>query len=161
MSETKKPGGGAAVAEPPSIDERTPAHEFKETDLVTVLHGWGRLHPKEKHYVDKVLFEGGVARNVPWPVARHWLHGTRPQPNPQRTYEQHGRVIVQVLPNDADEGDFIRATGIQPMAPERLAAMISAADLDAVFEALGAEKALALALGLQQRIGTMGSNKEK
>lgn len=131
------------------IEKAAPARpqEFTDADLVTVLHGWGRLHPTERHFIDRVLFTGGVASNVPYSVAKHWKAGTRPDGKPTE-----GKVVVHILPNTAREGDYIKATGVQPMAAEKLAALLTGADLDAIFEALGAEKALQIAEGLRTRI---------
>lgn len=122
--------------------------EYSDVDLVTVLHGWGRVAPTERHYVDRVLFTGGVANNVPYSIAKHWKNGTRPDGKPTE-----GRVVVQIVDNEASEADYIRATGIQPMPAERLAALLTGSDLDAIFEALGAEKALQISEGLRRRIG--------
>lgn len=138
---------GAPVKEKEEKAEPKPEPTFTDTDLVTVLHGWGRLHPTERHYVDRILFVGGVATNVPYSVAKHWKAGTRPDGKPAE-----GRVMVHILPLTATEGDYIKATGVQPMEASRLAALITGADLDAIFEALGAEKALQIAEGLRSRI---------
>lgn len=99
--------------------------EAEEELTVTVLHGYGRVAPTEKHYVDKTLFIGGVARHVPASVAKAW-----------KATPVMGRAI-HVLPEDAVEADFARASGIQPMATPKFAAMLNAIDLDKVAEELG------------------------
>lgn len=127
--------------------EASLAREYTDADLVTVLHGWGRVASNDRHYVDRVLFLGGVATNVPYSIARHWLNGTRPDGKPTE-----GKVKVQLLHNEATEADYIRATGIQPMEAAKLAALLTGADLDAIFAALGSEKALQISDGLRSRI---------
>jgi hypothetical protein len=99
--------------------------EAEEELTVTVLHGYGRVSPTEKHYVDKTLFVGGVARHVPASVAKAW-----------KAAPIVGRAI-HVLADDAVEADFARASGIQPMATPKFAAMLNAIDLDKVAEELG------------------------
>lgn len=158
--ETEKQGGGVAVAEKPR--EVT----FEDEDLVTVLHGWTRVRPGEKHYVDKILFEGGVARNVPYRIARHWQKGTRPDGKSEQIY---GRVVIQaILPNQVETGekdkdgkpvfrevsdaDFAKATGITPRPMSEFAAMLAGVDLDEVVKHLGVEKVKALIAGLNERV---------
>ena len=43
--------------------------ETEEDAVVTVLHGYGRVTPNEKHWIDNTLFIGGVARHVPRQIA--------------------------------------------------------------------------------------------
>lgn len=138
------------MASAPTIDKdktEAKAPEFTDADLVTVLHGWGRVGPNDRHYVDRILFLGGVAANVPYSIAKHWKAGTRPDGKPTE-----GKVKIQIVDNEATEADYIRATGIQPMAAEKLAALLTGADLNAIFEALGSEKALQISEGLRSRI---------
>lgn len=105
-------------------------------ELCTVLHGYGRVEAKEVHYIDNYKFVGGVGRNVPRSIAKHWKNGTRPDGKPAIS-----RVFCQaILPNDSNEIDFAQATGIQPMEPTKLAAMIGASDAQALIEALGIQK---------------------
>jgi hypothetical protein len=134
----------AVVEKTPSVSKSEP---FEDTDLVTVLHGFGRVSPLKQEYVDRVLFIGGVARNVPYSIAKWWVKGARPDGK-----EPYGHVKVQVLPNDATEADFIKVTGIQPMPAERLAALLAAANLDDIYQALGDAGALRIANGLRNRI---------
>jgi len=123
--------------------------QWEDNDPVTVLHGWGRVRPGEKHFVDKVLFEDGVARNVPYHIVKHWQKGTRPDGKAEQVY---GKVVVHVLPNTAEESDFCKATGITPMPSERFAAMLAGVDLDELVKQLGVEKIKALIAGLGERI---------
>ncbi len=106
---------------------------------MTVLYGYGKVAPRQRHWLDDVTFLGGVARNVPYPKAAAWKK------------LPIGRSI-HILPRDADETAFARASGIQPMAPAKLAAMIEASDLDAIFAALGPERAARLAQELKTRL---------
>ena len=138
--ETKEQSGGVAVLEKP---------QWEDDDPVTVLHGWGRVRPGEKHFVDKVLFEDGVARNVPYRIARHWQKGTRADGKAEQIY---GKVTVHVLANTADEAAFCKATGITPMPSEKFAAMLAGVDLDEVVKHLGVEKVKALIAGLGERV---------
>lgn len=107
---------------------------------MTVLYGYGKVGPRVRHWLDDVAFLGGVARNVLYTKAAAWKK------------LPIGRA-VHILPQDADETAFARAAGIQPMAPAKLAAMIEASDLDAVFTALGPERAARLAKELKARLG--------
>lgn len=134
--------GGVAVLEKPK-------EVFADDDLVTVLHGWGRLRPGEKHYVDKILFEDGIARNVPYHQAKLWQKSTRSDGKREQVY---GKVDIHVLANMATESDFCRATGITPMPSEKFAAMLTGVDLDEVVKHLGIEKVKALIAGLNDRV---------
>jgi hypothetical protein len=116
------------------------APDYTESDRVTVLYGYGKVGPNARHWLDDVAFVGGVARNVPYPKAAAWKK------------LPIGRA-VHILPQDADDTAFARASGIQPMAPAKLAAMIEASDLDAIFAALGPERAMRLAQELKTRLG--------
>jgi len=144
--------GGVAVAEKP-VDPTIKA--LKHTELVddepyTVLYGWGRVPLGYRQYVDKTLFENGVARNVLGQTARHWLKGTRPD---GKTDQVYGKVTIQaVLPNTAKEEHFVGITGIEIMPTEKFAAMLAGVDLDAVVKALGEKKVRSLIEGLSSRV---------
>lgn len=99
--------------------------EAVEEPTVTVLHGYGRVAPTEKHYIDNTLFIGGVARHVPASIAKSW-----------KAKPVMGRAI-HVLSDDATEAEFARASGIQPMATPKFAAMLNAIDLDKLADELG------------------------
>jgi|SRR5579859_618547 len=118
---------------------------FSDEDVVTVLHGWGVVRHNDRHYIDNILFEGGVARNVPYTIAKHWKAGTRPDGKPAI-----GRVKVHLLPNDANEVEFARATGIQPMKTNELAAMILATDKQELLKSLGPQRMLELSQELSK-----------
>lgn len=115
-------------AQTQASSQARPTIEFNESEeeqTVTVLHGYGRVAPTEKHYVDRTLFVGGVARHVPASIAKAW-----------KAAPIIGKAI-HVLPDDAVEADFARASGIQPMATPKFAAMLNAIDLDKLADELG------------------------
>lgn len=117
---------------------------YEDSDRVTVLHAWGKVREGEVKSMtspSKALyrFKGGVARNVLYADAKYWR-------------DLFGKDSIKILPNDADEADFARATGIQPMNLGKLAAMNEAVDLDALLEAWGPERALRFAEKLTARI---------
>lgn len=126
----------AAAASLPAPTSFEPADD----DRVTVLYGYGKVGPRVRHWLDDVAFVGGVARHVPYPKARAWKKLVI------------GKAI-HILPDDADEVSFAKASGIQPMAPAKLAAMIEASDIDAIFAALGPERAGKFARELRSRLG--------
>lgn len=101
---------------------------YSNDDVVTVLHGWGKVSVKDVHWIDTVRFEGGVARNVPFELARKW----RKIPGMSKG--------IHILPSDATESEFMKKTGIQPMAPSKFAAMLGAYDLDKLAAELGPER---------------------
>lgn len=110
-------------------------------DMCIVLHGYGRVAPDEVHYIDDYKFTGGVGRAIPRSVATQWKKGVTRDGKPAVS-----RVFPQaILASDATEVDFAAASGINPMEPAKLAAMISATDAQSLVEALGMQKALELA----------------
>src|SRR5438046_2441631 len=100
--------------------------EFQDDDRVTVLHGWGKVERNDRHFIDKALFVGGVARDVLYGIAKHWVTTTRPDGKIDQVY---GAVRVHILPADATEADFVKATGIQPVPVQDFANMIAGVDL--------------------------------
>lgn len=125
------------------LPEYKPNGKFVESnpDMCIVLHGYGRVAPDEVHYIDDYKFIGGVGRNIPRSIATQWKRGVNKDGKPAVS-----RVFPQaILPSDATEVDFAQATGINPMEPAQLAAMISATDAQSLVEALGMQKALELA----------------
>jgi hypothetical protein len=94
--------------------------EFEDDDPVTVVvKNWGAsgVVPGHTSYIDRVAFVGGVARNVPYHVAKKW---------------QKSRIGIHVLPNNATESDFIRITGRRPMSDHDLSTQLKALDPDKV-----------------------------
>jgi len=132
-----------------AVLERPAKREFQDDDRVTVLHGWGRVHPGEKHFIDKVLFKDGVANDVPYAVAKHWQNNTRPDGKHDQVY---GKVHVQILPKDASESDFIKATGGKRMPIEQFAAQLAGVDLDALVAQMGVEKIKAIIDGMEKHL---------
>jgi|GEM_PF-3392672 len=120
------------------IEPKRPT-EPEDTDRVTVLYGYGKVDAKNRFWLDNTTFIGGVAKHVPYGTAREWKK------------LPIGRSI-HILPDDADEASYAKAAGIQPMAPAKLAAMIEASDVDAIFEALGPERARKLMQAMQARM---------
>lgn len=102
------------------------------TALFTVLHGFGRVATNSVKWMDNTKFVGGVAKNVPGEIVARWL------------VKPIGKFI-QVLPDTANEGDYIRASGIQPMATAKFAAMLNAMDLTTLAGELGPESTRELA----------------
>jgi hypothetical protein len=110
-------------------------------EMCIVLHGYGRVSPTDIHYIDEYKFVGGVGHNIPKQVADCWKKGVRNDGKPAVS-----RVFPQaILPSDATEVDFASATGISPMPPAQLAAMINATDANALVKAMGRQAAVALA----------------
>ena len=120
-------------------------------EACTVLYGYGVDAPDKRNHVDNYTFIGGVCRNVPRTVARAWKTGKRWQDGKPAI----SRIYLQaILPNDATEVDFAKATGVQPMDPARLAAMIGATDAAALVKALGAKQAAAFMEEIRKHIAS-------
>jgi hypothetical protein len=120
-------------------------------DMCTVLYGYGKVPTQSVYYIDDYKFIGGVGRNIPRSVAKSWRTGIRPDGKPaiSRVYPQ------AILASDATEADFATATGVIPMAPFELAAMIDATDAKSLVEALGRQKAAALIEDLKTNLGAL------
>jgi hypothetical protein len=111
-----------------------------ENEYYTVLHGWGRLLPNEKHFIDASwLFIGGVCREVPGEVINMW-------------YKKAPKMLIHVLPWDATTSDFVTATGLQPLTVPELAAHLQAATPDTIIDALGLERAAELVDALRAQL---------
>jgi hypothetical protein len=109
-----------------------PAAEFGENEPVTVIwKSWGTENvPRDKvTYFDRQQFVGGVGRRIPYKDALRWKQ------------QGHG---VYILPVDADEIAFMRATGHAPVkegeleallrsiAPDKLAAILGPDGIDKI-----------------------------
>lgn len=139
----------AAAALLPTEIHALMREEIDEDEVYTVLHGWGRVAPGAFHFVDETRFEDGIARNVSGIIVKRWMTGRRKDGEVAAS-----RVYLQaVLSNEADEGDFARITGIELMPAQRLAAMIRASDLNAIFAALGPKDTAAIAHKLLELSG--------
>ncbi len=118
------------------------------SEMCIVLHGYCRVPATSIHYIDTYKFVGGVGHNIPKSVATAWKNGTTLDGKPAAS-----RVFPQaILPSDATEVDFAAATGISPMEPAKLAAMINATDAKALVEAMGRQAAVALAEDLMKNL---------
>lgn len=138
--------GGQVTTTLPKAEAKEEPEE--EDYLVTVLHGYGSVSSTKVHWIDNTKFTGGVSKDVPWSIARHWVKGTRPDGG-----RINGRVRVHVLPNDATPLDYARAVGVSPMEPEKIAAVLDATNLDLLCQTLGPEKTVKLVDALASRIG--------
>lgn len=156
MTVTPAPRDGAQM---PSGSHR----HYADTDLVTVLFGYGKVNPTDTSFVtgggagdhDKTKVyqvKGGVIRQVKYAHARHWR---------ETWVDEKGHSGVIILPLDADEVDYARASGIQPMAPQRLAAMIAASDPAALAAALGPARLADLAETLLRAVPDAGKITQK
>lgn len=125
--------------------EEASAPVFKDSDEVTVLFGYGKYAPTHQHFIDNYTFTGGIGRNIPYSVAKHWHAGTRPDGKPVTS-----RVKIQaILPNHATEADMIRATGIQKsISDAHLSALVSGLDASQLAKMLTPDQAKALAAKL-------------
>lgn len=108
-------------------------------NCTVIRRNWGQPSiPRDKRdYLDEVAFQGGVAKNVPTKLARTW--------------ERLG-LGVHVLPANATEAEFIKATGVQPMPAEQFAAMLRGYDLAQISQVLGEEGTLKLAGELRRLV---------
>ncbi len=109
---------------------------FTDTDLCVVLHGFGKVLPTATSYLDGFEVKGGVIKDVPYSIAKHWLAGTRPDGG-----RPQGKVKVTILPKDASEDDFARAAGLTSDERRRMAAVLSAGDAVHLIEDLGPDRA--------------------
>src|SRR2546425_12573933 len=136
-----------AIQEQPKSNPKSNPKKWEpgDDDRVTVLHGWGRVPAGDKHFVDKVLFIDGVARDIPYAFAKYWQKGTRPDGKQDQVY---GKVNIHVLPSNATEADFCEATGITPMPVEKFAAQLAGVDLNELAAQLGTERLKKLVDGL-------------
>jgi len=111
-------------------------------DTLTVIRkNWGTagVPVTGKDYLDTVEFKGGVATNVPRPIAEAW--------------SKKKGLGLYYLPDGVDEEAFVKATGIMPMQPESFAAMLRAYPVDDLVTLLGDQKALEIATALRRALG--------
>lgn len=100
---------------------------FSDDDPVTVIwKSWGTTGmPRGKvTYFDRHQFTGGVGRRIPYKDAKKWQQ------------QGHG---IHILPIDAQEIDFIKATGHAPMQDAELEAMLRSVPMDKLAAMLGPE----------------------
>lgn len=160
MSKSNSPNeqeqnSGAGQEQEPTASGATTAvlekpKQFEDHDKVIVLYGWNKVPAGYRQYVDKTLFKDGIARDVPYSTVKHWQRGTRPDGKQDMTY---GKIGIQaVLPNDATETDFCKATGVTPMPAEKFAAQLAGTDLEALVTLMGVEKVKAFIDGLEKHL---------
>lgn len=104
-----------------------PEKPFEDDDTVTVIwRSWGTSGmPRNKvSYFDRYQFTGGVGRLIPYKVAKKWQQ------------QGHG---LHILPANAEEIDFIKATGHAPMADEDLETLLRSVPLSKLAAMLGPE----------------------
>jgi hypothetical protein len=128
-----------------------PKYDPEDLKMCTVLYGYGKVGAHERVWVGGSNgttweFIGGVCRNVPWSVAKHWQHNTRPDGMPVL-----GFIDCVILPNDATEADFAREIGLPPKSIEETAAIIAATDLTKLVDALPQNMRDLLMRRLQQK----------
>lgn len=122
----------------------------EEQVTCTVLFGYGRVAPTYRNYVDGYQFVGGVGRDIPKAIADNWKKGLRADGKPAI----HGRIKLQaILASEATESDFVKATGIVLMAPDKVAAMVSGTDAALLVKSLGRKRAIELAEELLKNSG--------
>ncbi|MGZ6373319.1 MAG: hypothetical protein ACXWPI_01200 [Ktedonobacterales bacterium] len=119
-----------------SETEKAKTEEFDDNSVVTVAHGYGRVPSSEVRLMDKVEFRGGVARHVPYAIAKKW-----------KSVPYLGKSIV-ILNEDATEAEIAKACNIQPMALPKFAAMFSAMNIDEIAAELGPLRAREIGLRL-------------
>src|SRR2546429_8435888 len=122
-------------------------YKYEDTDLVTVLHGLGRVLPTSHHLVDDYEFTGGIARNVPWSIAKWWVSGTRADGK-----KPHGRVYVKILPNDATEYECYREVGVTSEGMAKLVTQLAGANPKNLFGQLGGQGGRDLADALKRNL---------
>jgi hypothetical protein len=115
---------------------QAPGHVFRDDELCTVLYGFGRVLPTSVSLLDGYEVRGGIIRDVPYSVAKHWQNGTRPDGQ-----KPHGRVKVTILPASAGEDDFASAVGLSTEQRRKMAALITAGDASHLLSDLGPERA--------------------
>ena len=121
---------------------------------VTVLFGYnkpdvdGRINLNKKSYLDEFEGRGGVFRNIPRERAEQWAKGLDKKGKPAIS-----RVFIQaILPNNAEEADFIGAIGKSNIPQEKFAAYIRASDTQFIIDTLGQEGAIELASRLSKEL---------
>lgn len=131
-----------------TIDDASPDWEWDPdsfekprdlTEYVQVLHGYGRLKPTERHFIDEYEFVGGVCQRVPLTKAQVW------KANPG--------FRVQIIKDlSAGPEQYAKAAGVRPMDPRKLAAVLGASDMDDLIKALGPQRTQQLLATLRDKL---------
>lgn len=93
-----------------------------------------------------VEFRAGVARNVRYGIAKRWKKTVQ-----FKDQSDPGKTAIKIVPNDTPETLFAKLCGVQPMQPQKQAAMLLASDLDAVLGEFSTEQLALFAQALQRR----------
>lgn len=89
-----------------------------------------------------LTFVGGVCRNVPYSVVK----GLKKS----RAYRSND--AMKVIPNDIAESEYAKLCGVQPMQPQKQAALLLASDLDAVLAEFDTEQLKTFSAALARRV---------
>lgn len=147
VEKTKEPAKEAA---------KTPV--FEPDDLVSVVHrNWHANDPRthqpfirddQETFLDRITFVGGVARNVPYELARQWV--------------KLGMITsTHIFANNAQSEDFSKALGRDAMAPQTLAGAVSNLSTEKAIAILGEEGAAKFAKSLLQDVSSREKQREQ
>lgn len=89
-----------------------------------------------------LTFTGGVCRDVTYAVARGLKKA--------RAYRSND--AMKVIPNDTPDTAYAKLCGVQPMQPQKQAAMLLASDLDAVLAEFDTEQLKTFSAALARRV---------
>lgn len=129
---------GTAKGEP-----KPAAPLFEEDDYVCyVRRNWGTpgVPLGKVDYADRYQFTGGVARNIPYLVAKRW--------------QKSGAIGGYILPNNASIEDISHETGRDPLAPKNIAEAVEALTPDKIIAILGEDGALQHAKRVQEIVSS-------
>lgn len=137
-----------------------------DTDPVTVLYNYGTVPSHAKTLLGGinglVTFTGGVAKHVPYRVAKMWQTGKRidigPEGQERLLPAAGGPLKVLILRDNATEADYAAAlnpeTANAPaVSPARLAASMRGLSAEAIIQILGPDDAIFLAQALCDALG--------
>lgn len=136
--DAQKPVVAAAVAATATDpDAPDPATGFRASDRVTVLHGYGKVAATYTESINgpsHAMYKkvGGVIKDVLYSDARYWR-------------ERFGSAYLHILPRDATEKDYIRASGMRHTPLPELIAQLDALDVSDLISAWSEEKAASFA----------------
>ncbi len=139
-----------------------------DTDLCTVLYNYGTPAADSVQRLGGiegiVTFKSGVARNVPYRVAKAWREGVTADGK-----KIAGAPKVHILPNAATEAEYAQACGLsaEAVSPQRTAAALKGMSVGQLIDLLGPDDARLLAdavydaLGLHHSTAFAGSTKKQ
>jgi len=131
--------------------EEVKAPQFEDDDYCTVIHrNWNAFDQRTRQpliradqetYLDRITFVGGVARNVPYEIAKKWV--------------KIGLISKEhIFANNAQAEDFAKATGREAMTTQTLAGAIASLSPEKATAILGEEAAKEFAKSLLRLIST-------